>query len=182
MTCEHCKAVIPDDSKTCAYCGHSTLQKEIQENGLETTLKFERGFLIIGGAIFSIPFILIGLFILIETTVFHIQEVMQATGYKKTTGVLVNYSYKINDTVGVYEYNVNGKNYYVSPEEIMADLKITKTKTVRYNPDSPEKSLIYANCWPTTLMGLGIIAIPFVVTVPGILIRTILLKMSKKKQ
>ena len=184
MECKKCKADIPKDSKKCPYCGREIVP-EVQEASPEEVQKafkeVKKGINKFFEIFFIIPFVLFGSIMILSTVTNHMREASISKGYKKTEGVLINYAYFSNGKQGVYEYSVNGKNYHVTTEEMMEVNKFPKTKTVRYNPNSPADSLIYANCLPTTLIGLGIIALPFVLMLPGKLIELISRKGTKKK-
>ena len=91
--------------------------------------------------LFGVVFIGVGLFS-------SISEYNQSKGYEKTTGILKDYgdcTYDDGDELceAIYEYQVNGDTYKVSPNALRERDGFADRDAVYYNPNNPSESIMY---------------------------------------
>ena len=113
--------------------------------------------------LFGIAFLGVGLFSTIS-------EHNQTKGYEKTTGILKDYtncSYEDGSELceAIYEYQVNGITYSVSPSTLSNRGGFEENETVYYNPNNPSESVIYAGWSTLTIIGFIIVIVVIVIFV-----------------
>lgn len=118
--------------------------------------------------IFVGPWLLIGIVFLGVGLYASISEHNQTKGYEKTTAILkkyINCEYEDGSQVcnGIYEYEVNGINYTVSPNLLTTHDGFDEIGTVYYNPKNPSESVMYAGWGNFIIIGIIIISVAVVI-------------------
>ena len=111
-----------------------------------------------------------------------INEHNKIEGFEKTIGYFVDFDYEDcnldeerNLCRGIYSYEVDGKIYEVSPQELSDDFD--QQRDVYYNPDNPEEAVICSNWFG--LIFVGGIVVCFCISI-FIIQKVIFLKELKK--
>ena len=168
MFCKNCGRANSDTNTRCEACnselvdysGYNLIHgkgKNIEIS--ETEFKRINLFANILILIFVGPFLLCGLAFFGIGLVSNILEYNQAENYEKTTAILKSYDY-FDDGLyeAIYEYEVNGKAYTVSPNLISDKSGFKTVETVYYNPNKPSESIIYSRWGGTTIMGVILVS------------------------
>ena len=130
----------------CHYCGYQFLDAVAKKNMIKRAGKIVN-IVVIG---FCLPFLFFGLIFLGVGLYSTINEHNKTEGFEKTIGYFVDFDYENcsldedrNLCRGIYSYEVDGKTYEVSPQELSDDFE--QQRNVYYNPDNPEEGVIYVN-------------------------------------
>lgn len=112
-----------------------------------------------------------------------ISEHNETKGYEKTTAILKDYTNCTYDggselCEAIYEYQVNGVTYTVSPSKLSNSGGFEERDTVYYNPNNPSESIMYTSWSYLTIVGFIII---IVVSAILISINKVIKKISKGK-
>ncbi|MBQ7141056.1 MAG: DUF3592 domain-containing protein [Bacilli bacterium] len=193
MICPYCKKENKNTNIRCEFCGtqfnnyttvnsNDTIELTNINNRKIPTIgcNFPLIMLILFG-----PFILFALFFIGMGIYSYIEEHSKTIGYEKTIGTLVDYKdcelYDDNSELcnAVYEYEIDGIKYKVSPNLLSNRNGFEKTMTVHYNSDNPKESIIYAGWESLTFSGLIFLVIA-IGTIISIII--ILRRLSKNKK
>ena len=133
--------------------------------------------------IFAGPWLLVGIVFFGVGLFSSISEYNQTKGYEKTIGILKDYGECTYDDgnelcEAIYEYQVNGVIYTVSPNLLSNSDGFDESDTVYYNPNNPSESLMYSSWSNLTIVGLIFI---IVVSVILVFINRKIKKISKGK-
>jgi len=197
MMCPNCKKENKNTNIRCEFCSTQLIDvNEFNQQGIFTPngniveakeinvstkkvgclsniliLIFVGPWLLVGIAFFGV-----GLFSIIS-------EHNQTKGYEKTTGILKDYtncSYEDGSELceAIYEYQVNGITYSVSPSSLRNIGGFQQNDIVYYNPNNPSESVMYAGWGTLTIVGFIIVIVVIVIFV---LKNIIMKKISKGK-
>lgn len=118
--------------------------------------------------IFVGPWLLVGIVFFGVGLFSTISEHNQTKGYEKTTGILKDYTncrYEDGSELceAIYEYQVNGITYSVSPSTLSNRGGFEENETVYYNPNNPSESIMYARWSSITIIGFIIVIVVIVI-------------------
>lgn len=111
--------------------------------------------------IITLVFMFAGIIFVIVGSIENKNEKEISKDYLEINGILVDYKYVGGDGdkdkdkdeyEGIYQYTVDGNDYYVSPSRITNKSAYKDIEVVRYNPKNPSESIIYAN-WDSLVIG-----------------------------
>lgn len=164
IKCEFCITQLIDENE---FNQHSNFTVEAfgENKGINVSPKKVHGCLSsIFSLIFAGPWLLAGIMFFVFGLFSGISEYNQAKGYEKTTGILkdyvnCNYEDGSEECEAVYEYQVNGVAYTVSPNLLSNRGFFKENATVYYNPNNPRESIIYSIWNIFIIVGLIIIIV-----------------------
>lgn len=196
MICPNCGKENKNTNIKCEFCStqlidvNSFNQKGIllengnilNNNGTEVSSKKAGCLIYILILIFNGPFLLTGLAFLGVGLFSSISEHNQTKDYEETTAILKDYTNCNYDDgtefcEAIYEYQVNGITYTVSPKLRSNRSGFKYTDTVYYNPNNPSESIMYADWNSLTIIGTVILSIIIVIFI----ITAIVIKKKKRK-
>lgn len=114
----------------------------------------------------------------------YISEHNKTKNFDSTTATLKDFPFcRYDDDTEIcealYEYQVNGVTYTVSPDLQSNPSSFKTTETVYYNPNNPSDAIIYANC--ETLIITGGIILAVIITI-FIVVNVKIFKANKVKK
>lgn len=197
MICPNCKKENKNTNIRCEFCSTQLIDvNEFNQQGIFTpsgniveTKKINVSTKKVGCLsnililIFVGPWLLFGIVFLGVGLFSIISEHNQTKGYEKTTGILKDYTncrYEDGSELceAIYEYQVNGITYSVSPSTLRNRGGFKDNKTVYYNPNNPSESIMYSSWRTLTIIGFIIVV---VVSVIFAFINIFIKKLSKVK-
>ena len=176
VNCPNCGKENKNTNIKCEFCLSQLIdKKEFSDNVVETkeinvSTKKVGCISSILSLIFVGPWLLFGIVFLGVGLFSSISEYNQAKGYEKTTGILKGYSdctYNDGDELceAIYEYQVNGVVYTVSPSLLSDPDGFAKSDIVYYNPTNPSESIMYANWSILTIVGFIIVLVVIIILI-----------------
>lgn len=171
MICNNCGKENKNTNIRCYYCGEQlinpeTFQKEQFNNQVildeEQTKTFSWTIRIVLIIVLG-PIFLFGLVLFSISLFSGISEELKIIRYDKMSAKLkdVNCEYTVDTEwcEAVYEYEVDGKTYTVSPNTLKDAEGFKKKEFVYYNPNEPQESIIRDDWMPIMIIGAIIIYI-----------------------
>lgn len=171
--CPNCGKENKTTNIKCEFCGQNFIEKEIIDSTnslnvsvLTSTNGSNKNSLKKAGCVSNIilfmsfgPFILAGILFTGVGLYSYISERSQTKNYDNTIATLkdyINCEYDDGDELceAVYEYQVNGITYTISPNQLSNPGGFKTTDTVYYNPNNPKEAIIYANWGTLTIIGI----------------------------
>lgn len=191
MICPNCRNENKNTNIKCEFCSTQLIdvndfnqQGVITSNGniVETKeikvstkkVGFLSNILIL---IFVGPWLLMGIAFLGIGLFSSISEHNQTKGYEQTTAILKDYKNCTHDDgselcEAIYEYQLNGITYSISPNLLSNRDGFDKSAIVYYNPNNPSESVMHAGWSILTIVGFIIVIVVIVIFV----FKTILMK------
>lgn len=182
MICPNCKKENKNTNIRCEFCSTQLIDvNEFNQQGIFTpsgniveTKEINVSTKKVGCLsnililIFVGPWLLVGIAFLGVGLFSTISEHNQTKGYEKTTGILKDYtncSYEDGSELceAIYEYQVNGITYSVSPSTLSNRGGFKENETVYYNPNNPSESIMYASWSTLTIIGFIIVVVVSVI-------------------
>lgn len=120
--------------------------------------------------IFVGPWLLIGLLFLGVGLFSSISEHYKTKEYKQATAILKDYKNCTNENgsefcEAIYEYQINGVTYSVSPSRLSERDDFSEKDTVYYNPKNPSEAIMYAGWNSLAIWGFIMVAIAIIVLI-----------------
>lgn len=180
--CPHCKKLNKKTNIQCEFCATQLIDVN-KISKIDIPTKKASWILIIFALLFVGPFLLPGILFLGVGLFDGIHEYTQTKGYEKTIATLKDYTNcTYNDECkAIYEYQVDGIIYTVSPDLLGNSDAFAKNDTVYYNPNNPSESIIYTGWNISVIIGLILIISALLPLVIIITITKIIIKASKGK-
>lgn len=178
IKCEFCSIQLIDENRINQQNNFFVNENDVETKEINVSPKTVGCLGKILSLIFIGPWLLIGIAFLGIGLFSIISEHNQAKGYEETTGILIDYdncTYEDGDELceAIYEYQVNGVTYTVSPNLLSDPDSFAERNTVYYNPNNPSESIMYSSWNIITIIGLIIIIV--------IIVTSILKKKKMKK-
>ena len=183
IKCEFCSTQLIDVNEINQHSDFSFNGNNVETKEINVSTKKVGCLSSILILIFVGPWLLAGIAFLGVGLFSSISEHNQTKGYEKTTAILKDYTNCTYDDgsemcEAIYEYQVNGVTYTVSPSTLSNSGGFEERDTVYYNPNNPSESIMYASWSNLTIVGFIII---IVVSAILISINKVIKKIAKGK-
>lgn len=170
IKCEFCSTQLIDENEFNQHSNFAVDDNIAETKEINVSSKKVGCLSSILSLIFVGPWLLFGIVFLGVGLFSSISEHNQAKGYEKTTGILkdyVNCTYDDGNELceAVYEYQVNGVTYTVSPSTLSNTEGFNERDTVYYNPNNPSESIMYSSWNSLTIVGAIIVIVVIVILI-----------------